>query len=234
MRRLVFITAAMVLFGCGSTLAQKVRPTSTRRAPAAGTSLATPPPVSVPGTILTPGASPLGAIPSVLGTAATTSTGAAGSIATCSTGTATAASSPFSASFADPLTGALPQQILPGATLPTPYAFGTSIMSGSCDPTASANATIEALGTTVAVTLPGLGTTTAPTYGDATIPSAATEAGAAGMSPLIVVPTPAVPSASPCVGNATIPLTVITDPTALMAGGAAVATTSSPPSLFGC
>jgi hypothetical protein len=70
-------------------------------------------------------------------------------------------------------------------------------MTGTCDPTASARATIEALGSGVAVSIPGLATTTEATYSDATIPSTATEAGGAGLSPLIIVPTPVIPFASP-------------------------------------
>jgi hypothetical protein len=42
----------------------------------------------------------------------------------------------------------------------------------------------------VASPIPGLATITGPLFSDATIPSAATEAGGAGLSPEIVVPTP--------------------------------------------
>src|SRR5260370_7192763 len=100
MRSLVLMTAAMVLFGCSSTLAQQVRTTSTRNAPASGitslttattlsatvtTSQAAPTTSSVPGTIPTPGASPLGAIQFMPGTPATISGGAMGTIMTCPT-----------------------------------------------------------------------------------------------------------------------------------------------------
>jgi hypothetical protein len=42
----------------------------------------------------------------------------------------------------------------------------------------------------VTSSIPGLANITGPAFSDATIPSAATEAGAAGLSPEIVVPTP--------------------------------------------
>jgi hypothetical protein len=42
----------------------------------------------------------------------------------------------------------------------------------------------------VASPIPGLATITGPAFSDATISSAATEAGGAGLSPEIVVPTP--------------------------------------------
>lgn len=70
-------------------------------------------------------------------------------------------------------------------------------MTGACDPTASATAVIEALGAGTTVTTPGLATITGSTYSDATVPATATEDGGAGLSPLIDIPTPVNPSASP-------------------------------------
>src|SRR4051812_17513932 len=119
MRRLVLMTAAIALLGCGSTLAQQMRVTPTRNAPASRTTSSaaglTPPPVTVPGTIPTPGASALGAIQLVPGTAASISAGAAGSITACpSTGIGAPAPSAIDASNAVGMTGVLSPQPLPG------------------------------------------------------------------------------------------------------------------------
>jgi hypothetical protein len=47
------------------------------------------------------------------------------------------------------------------------------------------------LGNSVTIApIPGLATITAPAFSDATIPSAATEAGGESLSPEIIVPTP--------------------------------------------
>jgi hypothetical protein len=202
MRGLVFITAAMVVAGCNSSFAQQVRSTVNTR------------PGIALGTINT------GAMGGVTG-------GRIGSITSCTTpGSTGTPNTLFNATIADPLLGTLPPPVLPGATLPAAPPFGGSTMSGTCDPTASTSTIIEDLGSSVAVTIPGLAAITGPTYLDATMPPTATEAGGTGQSPQIIVPTPAVPSASPCIGTATLPLTVITDPTALMATGSAVAMSS--------
>lgn len=221
MRNLVVMTAALVLWACSSTLAQQVSPTSARSAPVTGMTL----PATVPGTIPTVGAGPASALGSI-------NTGALGQISGSIIGRVTACattaapSTLFNATTADPISGALPSTPLPGATVPAAPPFGMSTATGACDPTASYQAQIEALGDSTAVSIPGLATITGTTYSDATVPSTATEVGGAGQSPEITVPAPAVPLASPCVGNATIPLTVITDPTTLA--------TTAPPSLFGC
>jgi hypothetical protein len=192
-----------------------------------------PPPVSVPGTIPTPGASALGTIPLVPGTAATISAGAAGAITACaSTGLGALAPSAIDASNAVGMTGLLSPQPLPGATAPV-SSFGTSIMTGACNPAAITQNTSEFFNNTAVVPTPGLATITGSTFSDATIPIGATEAGSSGQSPQVIVPTPNIPSASPCVGNTTIAPTVITDPTTLMSSGTGM-TASAPPSLFGC
>ena len=230
MRMSFLMTAAMLVFACNSSNAQQVRSAPTRNAAGTSTTLAT----VVPNTIARPGIA-LGTIST--GTLGQISGSTVGTITTCATtGVAAVPSTPFNASFADPITGALAPQPLPGATLPPAYSFGSSIMTGACNPSASAAAIIEALGASVAVTIPGLATTTAPTYSDATVPATGMEVGVGGMSPEIVVPTPVPPSTSPCVGSTTIPLTVITDPTSLAAtiGTAAPTTSSSAFSAFGC
>jgi len=192
-----------------------------------------PPPVSVPGTIPTPGASPLGAIQLVPGTAAAISPGAAGSIAACSTGIGAAApSAVIDASNAVAMTGAMSTPALPGATVPN-SSFGTSIMTGACNPATITQNIAEFFNNTAVAPIPGLATITGPAFSDSTIPSAATEAGGSGQSPQIIVPTPNVASASPCAGNITISPTVITDPTTLMSSGTGM-TATAPPSLFGC
>ena len=238
MRSLVLMTAAIVLFGCSSTLAQQVRSTPTRNAPASGTTSSAagpiPSPVSVPGTIPTPGASALGTIRLVPGTAAAVSAGGVGSVTACSTGIGVPApSTAVDASNAVGMTGVLSPQPLPGATTPS-FSFGTSIMTGACNPATITQNTAEFFDNTAVVPIPGLATITGPTFSDATIPTAATEAGGSGESPQIIGPTPVVPSASPCGANVTIPPTVITDPTTLMSSGTSMADVSSPPSLFGC
>jgi hypothetical protein len=195
------MTAAIVLFGCSSTLAQQLRTTSTRNALASGitspttvtTSLAAPTTSSVPGTIPTPGASPLGAIQFIPGTPATISGGAMGTIMTCpTTGIAGAApSTTVNPSSADPTTGMLAPQLPPGATAPAISSFGTSVTTGACNAAASTTEATEALGNSVTIApIPGLATITAPAFSDATIPSAATEAGGESLSPQIIVPTP--------------------------------------------
>ena len=171
MRSLVLMTAALVLFGCSSTLAQQVPPPLTRNAPAPGIRSSAagpkmppatpiPPPISVPGTIPTPGASPLGAIQLVPGTAAAISPGAAGSITACSSGIdAAAPSAILDASNAVAMTGTMSTPALPGATIPN-YSFGTSIMTGACNPATITQNTAEFFNNTAVVPIPGLATIT--------------------------------------------------------------------------
>ena len=197
MRSLALMAAAMLLFGCSSAFAQQVRSTSARNAPAMRMTS----PAAVPGaTVGASAGTALGSTQLNLGALGPTSGSAVGTITTCPTaGIATAApSTTFDASSAVGTTGMLSPQPLPGATPLATSSFGTSVMSGTCDPTASAQAAIEASGTATAVSpIPGLATITGPAYSDATIPTAAAEAGAAGLSPLIIVPTPVDPSTSP-------------------------------------
>jgi hypothetical protein len=236
MRSLILTAAAIVLFGGSSTLAQPVRSTSTHNAPASGiassAARSTQPPLGVLGTIPAPRASALGTIQFVPGTAAASSAGAIGSITQCPAAGIGAPAS-IDASNVMGITGVLPPQPLPGATTPS-FSFGTSIVTGACNPATIVQDTSEFFNNTTVVPTPGLATITGPAFSDATISSGATEAGSFGQSPEIVVPTPDIASASPCTGNTTIAPTVITDPTTLMSGGTGMAATSSPPSLFGC
>ena len=118
--------------------------------------------------------------------------GTIGAIVTCPTAGIAAAmpTTTLDASNAIGTTGLLPPQLLPGATPPAIPSFGTSIMTGACDPATAAQDAAESSGNNIAAPIPGLATITGPAFSDATIPTAATEAGAAGMSPEIVVPTP--------------------------------------------
>ena len=213
MRSLTLVTAALVLCFSSAAFAQ-VRPPARNAPTMRMTSPSMPSPITVPGTIPAPGSgAALGAIPPMIGTPATIARGTIGTITACQTSSA-ASSTPFNATFADPLSGALPTQPLPGATLPPAYAFGSSVATGACDPSASTTAIIEALGASVQVNLPGPASITASTYSDATIPPTATEVGAAGLSPIIVVPTPLNPSASPdpAAGGAMFSATTIPSP----------------------
>ena len=144
MRSLVFMTAAMVLFGCGSTFGQTTstpgRNTQTTRMTAPTPALTSP--IAVPGTIPTLGAKPgsaLGAIQLTPSTSATISAGALGTITTCPvTGINAAPSGIVDASSAVAMTGALATPPLPGATIPPNAYFAPSIMNGTCNPTISA------------------------------------------------------------------------------------------------
>jgi hypothetical protein len=209
MRSLALVTAAaVVLFGCGSSVAQ-VGSTSTANAPgmrATSPGMSTMSTTAVPGTI--PTGTALGAMNT--GTLGQISGTALGTIVTCPTMGATALSAIFNASRADPIYGTLPAQPLPGATVPAAPPFGSSTLTGGCDPNASTLAIIEALGGSVAVTIPGPAITTASTYSDATIPATATEASGAGLSPLIIVPAAGIVSSAP---GAMITATMPTIPT---------------------
>jgi hypothetical protein len=179
MRSLIFVTTTMVLLSCSSAFAQ-VRTTSPRNALAMSAN-----PTVGPG-------NPLGAIQLNPGALGPIPGGTMGAIMTCPTiGTAVAMpSTTLDASNAVAATGTLPPQLPPGATPPAIPSFGTSVMTGGCNPTAAVQDATEASGDSVASPIPGLATITGPAYSDATIPSAATEAGGTGLSPEIVVPTP--------------------------------------------
>ena len=215
MRSLTLVTVALVLCGSSAAFAQ-TRPPARNAPTMRMTTPLMPSPFTAPGTIATTGSNPgaaLGAIPPMIGTPATIARGTIGTITACQTSSA-ASSTPFNATFADPLSGALPTQPLPGATLPPAYAFGSSVATGACDPSASTTAIIEALGASVQVNLPGPASITASTNSDATNPPTAKHDGAAGLSPIIVVPTPVNPSASPdpAAGGAMFSATTIPSP----------------------
>ncbi len=174
----------MILFGCGSTFGQTTatpgRNTATTRMMAPTLTS----PIAVPGTIPTPGTRPgsaLGAIQFTPSTSATISAGAIGTITTCPVTNAT--SGIIDASNAVAMTGALATQPLPGATIPPNAYFAPSIMNGACNPAISAQNLTEFFNNTAVAPIPGLATITGPAFSDATIPSAATEAGPNGSEP---------------------------------------------------
>jgi hypothetical protein len=179
MRRLIFMATTIVLFGCTLAFAQ-VRSTSPRSGPAMS-------PIPTVGP-----RNALGAIQLNLGTLGPIPATTIGTIMICPTAGIAAAmpSITLDASNAVGATGALPPQLPPGATPSAIPSFGTSVMTGACNPTAAAVNATEASGNSVATPIPGLATITGPAFSDATIPSAATEAGGAGLSPEIVLPTP--------------------------------------------
>jgi hypothetical protein len=233
MRSLILMTAAVVMFGCDSSFAQRVGSARMRNAPAtvSSTAATTLPAVSRPAPAL--GAIPmLGAMPGNLlgtiqpgaGTSASIAPGALGTITACATAGSgvTASSGVIDPSSAVAISGALATPLLPGATVPPNLSFAPSIANGTCNPAASAQNLTEFFNNTEIAPIPGLATITGGSYSDATIPSAATEAGASGLSPQIIVPTPA----SPCAGSTTA-TTMMTDPSSLaMTSSTGVAATS--------
>ena len=181
MRKSIFLATITVLFGYSLACAQ-VRSTSPRNAPAMSS--------TIPG--VDPGPrNALGAIQLNLGALGSIPGSTIGTIMICPT-TGIAAAMPsttLDASNAVGATGTLSPQLPPGATPSAISIFGTSIMTGACNPT---EATLDATETSgnVASPIAGLATITGPAFSDATISSAAIEAGGAGLSPEIVVPTP--------------------------------------------
>lgn len=192
MRSVIFIATAMALFGCNSAFAQ-VGPTPPRSAALLNMTSPTGLGNGIP--IPTVGANSrnaLGTIQLNLGTLGPVPGSTIGTIMACPT-TGIAAPTPSSmldASNAVGVTGTLSPQLPPGATSSAISSFGTSTTTAACDPAAAALEAAEAAGNSVASPIPGLANITGPAFSDATIPSAATEAGAAGLSPEIVVPTP--------------------------------------------
>ena len=188
MRSLTLMIATIMLFNASSSFAQ-VGSTAPRNASAINMTL----PMSTRSVIPPIGATvatPLGAIQFNLGVLGPNSGSPIGTITTCSTTGIAVPSTTLDASNSVGATGMLPPQLPPGASPSAVSSFGTSVMTGGCNPTAAALEATESLGSSVASPIPGLATITGPAFSDATIPSAATEAGGAGLSPEIVVPTP--------------------------------------------
>jgi hypothetical protein len=188
MRSLTLMIATIMLFNTSSSFAQ-VGSTAPRNASAINMTL----PMSTRSVIPPIGATvatPLGAIQFNLGVLGPNSGSPIGTITTCSTTGVAVPSTTLDASNSVGATGMLPPQLPPGASPSAVSSFGTSVMTGGCNPTAAALEATESSGSSVASPIPGLATIAGPAFSDATIPSAATEAGGAGLSPEIVVPTP--------------------------------------------
>ena len=257
MRNLLLITLALAMLDGSEGLAQPRRATAPRNQPASAMAAGVTVPLTpgvlgampglgspVPGTIPRPVAGALGTIPAMIGTGATVAAGPIGAITTCAAATGFA----LDASSAIAISGALATPPLPGATIPLNPSFGSSLANGGCNPANATQNALEALGVAAVIApIPGLATASTPTYSDATVPLAMTEAGGIGLSPLIVVPSPLV--VSPCgtttmmTSGTTVPTT---DPTMtasttlsmtssnMMTGSLGMAVTPGMTSLPGC
>ena len=192
MQRTFALAAALVLFANGTTFAQSpttrsmalmglTNPTIQSTAPGGATN---------PMPSVGPIGGGLGAIQPNLGSLIPSPGGALGSITTC------------------PMTGIANSSVGVGGLLATTTAtsaiapFGTSALAGTCSPSTP---TIAA-GFSNAVPLPSPGTITGSAFSDGALPLDVTEAGGAGLSPMIAVPDPAT-SATSCNGGSTMMVT---------------------------
>ena len=181
MQRLFTTAVALVLFACGTAVAQVAfapvpgAPMTRSMAP---TGLTNP----VPSVGAVGGA--LGAIRPNLGSLIRATDGAMGSITAC------------------PMTGTADSSMgsngLPGATIGMSAIapFGTSALAGTCSPLTPTIAP----GFSNAAPPPSPGTIAGPAFVNGALPLDATEAGGAGLSPMIAVPDPAT-SATSCNGG---------------------------------
>jgi hypothetical protein len=192
MRRLFFITASVLLLGCGTTFAQ-VGPASSPAtppagAPAGGTGFA--PPAGSPGSALGAVHLNLGAPIAGIGVGTITSCPASGMAGTVS-GLPVDPSDPTASGMATPAaTASFP--LGPTDPLATENSqFGTSALSGNCSPP-SAPPSPAAVDTS--------------TFGNGAIPLSVTEGGGSGLSPLIAVPAPGCPSSLMMPETATLPM----------------------------
>jgi hypothetical protein len=184
MQRLFPTAVALVLFACSTAVAQVAfvpvpgAPTTRSTAPMGLTN-------PMPSVGAVGGA--LGAIRPNLGGLTPTIGGTLGSITTCPMtgmgGSTTDSSMDFSG--------------LPGTSAIAP--FGTSALASTCSPLTPAIAP----GFSNAAAPPSPGMITGSAFGDGALPLDATEAGGAGLSPMIAVPEPAT-SATSCNGGSTM------------------------------
>lgn len=167
MRRSVpIIAAALLLNGGGLSLAQTgAAPGMAAAVPSATHARPSPPAFA--------GATALGTIPQGLGTSAAVGGSAAGNITPCATTDAGGGGSTANA----------PTQ----AT----SAFGTSTISGSCNPSQFPDPAAGGI-----TPPPPAGAITAGDYSDGSVPLSSTEDGPPGLSPGIAVPPPPMPSPS--------------------------------------
>jgi hypothetical protein len=189
-RRLVLITASVMLVGCGATFAQVGPPSSPATPPAgapAGVIGSAPPagsPASALGAIHLNLAAPITGI----GVGTITSCPASGMAGTVS-GLPVDPSDPM-ASGMTPATASFP--LSPTDLLATENSqFGTSALSGNCSAPSAP---------------PSPATVDTSTFGDGAIPLSATEGGGSGISPLIAVPAPGCQSSLMTPETATMPM----------------------------
>jgi hypothetical protein len=217
MQRVFPVAAALVLFACGTTFAQA--PTTRSTAPMGLTN----PTIRsmAPGGLTNPMPSVgavgggLGAIQPNLGSLIPAPGGALGSITTC----------PMTGMANSTTDSSVDVGGLPGTTTGTSAIapFGTSALAGTCSPSTPTIAP----GFSNAVPLPSPGTITGSAFSDGALPLDVTEAGGAGLSPLIAVPDPAT-SATSCNGGSTM---LVTPGLPTLFDNAGATSISSP---FGC
>jgi hypothetical protein len=204
MQRVFAVAAALVLFACGTTFAQSpttrstalmglTNPTIQSTAPGGLTNPTLQ--STAPGGLTNPTPSVgavgggLGAIQPNLGSLIPPPGGALGSITTC----------PMTG-MANPTTDTSVGG-LPGTTTGTSAIapFGTSGLAGTCSPSTPTIAP----GFSNPAPPPSPGTITGSAFSDGALPLDVTEAGGAGLSPIIAVPDPAT-SATSCNGGSTM------------------------------
>ena len=179
MQRVFPAAAALILFAGGPTFAQSPTTRSTALMGVTNPTIRSTAPGGLTNPMPSVGAvgGGLGAIQPNLGSLIPAPGGALGSITTC----------PMTG-MANPTTDTSVGG-LPGTTTGTSAIapFGTSALAGTCSPSTP---TIAA-GFSNAVPLPSPGTITGSAFSDGALPLDVTEAGGAGLSPLIAVPDPA-------------------------------------------
>jgi hypothetical protein len=177
--------AALVLFACGTAFAQ-VAPVPGAPTARSTALMGLTNPMSPVGAV----GDGLGAIRPNLGSLIPATGGALGSITTCPM-TGMASSTTYSS---------MDFSGLPGTTtgISAIAPFGTSALAGTCTPSTPGIAP----GFSNAAQPPNPGTITGSAFSDGALPLDATEAGGAGLSPMIAVPDPAT-SATSCNGSST-------------------------------
>ena len=188
MQRVFAVAAALVLFACGTTFAQSPTTRSTAAMALTNPTTRSTAPGGLPNPMPSVGGG-LGAIQPNLGSLIPPPGGALGSITTC----------PMTG-IANPTTDTSIGG-LPGTTTGTSAIapFGTSALAGTCSPSTPTIAP----GFSNPAPPPSPGTITGSAFGDGALPLDVTEAGGAGLSPIIVVPDPAT-SATSCNGGSTM------------------------------
>jgi hypothetical protein len=193
MQRVFPVAAALVLFACGTTFAQSPTTRSTALMGVTNPTIRSTAPGGLTNPMPSVGAvgGGLGAIQPNLGSLIPAPGGALGSITTCPM-TGMANSTTDSSVDVGGLLGTTT-----GMSAIAP--FGTSALAGTCSPSTPTIAP----GFSNAAPLPSPGTITGSAFSDGALPLDVTEAGGAGLSPMIAVPDPAT-SATSCNGGSTM------------------------------